>query len=179
MVALDSYKQAQRLLSGGRRLRPVRNSRRDGSPRWRRRQRRMRRFSMLGSQRAATLVRRSIVLGCAATLLVIGVQSAGAAQPASWLFGGNDIANSRTQSAETKISSANVGQLAVKWTAPTHGDVSATPTVANGVVLLPRLGWLHQRRERSDGSGDLAEAALRGLRISGLRAVLQQLDLAH
>ena len=53
------------------------------------------------------------------------------------LFGGNDITNSRTQSAETKISSSNVGQLAVKWTAPTHGDVSATPTVANGVVYFP------------------------------------------
>ena len=59
---------------------------------------------------------------------------------ASWLFGGNDITNSRTQAAETKISSSTVGQLAVKWTAPTHGDVSATPTVANGVVYFPDWG---------------------------------------
>jgi polyvinyl alcohol dehydrogenase (cytochrome) len=73
-------------------------------------------------------------------LLAIGVSSASAAAPASWLFGGNDITNSRTQSAETKISSSNVGQLAPKWTAPTHGDVSATPTVANGVVYFPDWG---------------------------------------
>ena len=71
----------------------------------------MRTLHMIASFRVASLVRRSAVLGCAATLLVIGVQSAGAApSPASWLFGGNDIANSRTQSAETKISSANVAQ---------------------------------------------------------------------
>jgi polyvinyl alcohol dehydrogenase (cytochrome) len=56
------------------------------------------------------------------------------------LFGGNDITNTRTQSAESTISSSNVGQLAVKWTAPTHGDVSATPTVANGVVYFPDWG---------------------------------------
>jgi polyvinyl alcohol dehydrogenase (cytochrome) len=56
------------------------------------------------------------------------------------LFAGNEVTNSRTQSAETKISSSNVGQLAVKWTAPTHGDVSATPTVANGVVYFPDWG---------------------------------------
>jgi polyvinyl alcohol dehydrogenase (cytochrome) len=90
--------------------------------------------------RAASLRRRAIVLGCASVFLVIGVQSASAATSASWLFGGNDITNSRTQSAETKISSSTVGQLAVKWTAPTHGDVSATPTVANGVVYFPDWG---------------------------------------
>jgi polyvinyl alcohol dehydrogenase (cytochrome) len=28
----------------------------------------------------------------------------------------------------------------VKWTAPTHGDVSATPTVANGIVYFPDWG---------------------------------------
>ena len=96
---------------------------------------------MIGSFRVASLVRRSAVLGCAATLLAIGVQSAGAAPPTgSWSFAGNDATNSRTQSAETTISSSNVGQLAVKWTAPTHGDVSATPTVANGVVYFPDWG---------------------------------------
>jgi polyvinyl alcohol dehydrogenase (cytochrome) len=92
------------------------------------------------SLRAALLRRRAIVLGCATVLLVIGVQSASAAPSASWLFGGNDITNSRTQAAESKISSSNVGQLAVKWTAPTHGDVSATPTVANGIVYFPDWG---------------------------------------
>ena len=80
------------------------------------------------------------MLGCFAVLAVIAAQSASAATSASWLFGGNDVTNSRTQSAETKISSSNVGQLAVKWTAPTHGDVSATPTVANGTVYFPDWG---------------------------------------
>jgi polyvinyl alcohol dehydrogenase (cytochrome) len=103
--------------------------------------RRFRRLRIVGSPRAASLLRRSFVVGCAGVLLAIVVQSAGAAPPTgSWSFAGNDVTNSRTQSAETTISSSNVGQLAVKWTAPTHGDVSATPTVANGVVYFPDWG---------------------------------------
>jgi polyvinyl alcohol dehydrogenase (cytochrome) len=100
----------------------------------------MRVFDMVRSVRAASLARRSVVFGCACVLLSIGVSSAGAAASASWLFGGNDQADSRTQPAETKISAATVGELAVKWTATTHGDVSATPTVANGVVYFPDWG---------------------------------------
>jgi polyvinyl alcohol dehydrogenase (cytochrome) len=81
------------------------------------------------------------VLGCVGVLLAIGAQSAGAAPPStSWLFAGNDVTNSRTQPAETKISSNSVGNLAVKWTFTDHGDVSATPTVANGVVYFPDWG---------------------------------------
>jgi polyvinyl alcohol dehydrogenase (cytochrome) len=100
----------------------------------------MRKLNTIGSLCAAFLGSRAIVLAFAGALLAIGAQSASAAPSASWLFGGNDITNSRTQSAETKISSSNVGQLAVKWTAPTHGDVSATPTVGNGVVFFPDWG---------------------------------------
>jgi polyvinyl alcohol dehydrogenase (cytochrome) len=95
---------------------------------------------MTGRLRAGSRGRRLVVFGCAGVLLAVGVQSASGALGPSWLFAGNDVTNSRTQSAETKISSSNVGQLAVKWTAPTHGDVSATPTVANGVVYFPDWG---------------------------------------
>jgi polyvinyl alcohol dehydrogenase (cytochrome) len=102
----------------------------------------MRKLHTIGSLRAASLGRRALALAFAGAVLAIGAQSASAAPPppATWLFGGNDITNSRTQSAETTISSGNVGQLAVKWTAPTHGDVSATPTVGNGVVYFPDWG---------------------------------------
>lgn len=102
---------------------------------------RMRKLHRIGSLGAASLGRRALVLAFAGALLTIGAQSAAAATaPASWLFGGSDITNSRTQPAETKLSRDNVGGLAVKWTAPTHGDVSATPTVANGVVYFPDWG---------------------------------------
>ena len=100
----------------------------------------MRKLQAICSRGTASLRKRAIVLGCAALVLALGAQPAGAAPSASWLFGGNDVANTRTQSAETRISSSTVGQLAVKWTAPTHGDVSATPTVANGVVYFPDWG---------------------------------------
>lgn len=78
---------------------------------------------------------------CVGVFLAIGVQSTGAAPPsASWPLAGNDISNSRTQPLESKLSDNNVQKLAVKWTFHTHGDVSATPTVANGVVYFPDWG---------------------------------------
>lgn len=100
----------------------------------------MRVLQMIGRLRAGSPARRLVVFGCAGVLLAIGVSSASGAAPASWSFAGNDVTNSRTQPAETKISSSNVGQLALKWTTATHGDVSATPTVANGVVYFPDWG---------------------------------------
>jgi outer membrane protein assembly factor BamB len=38
------------------------------------------------------------------------------------------------------VGRGNVGQLAPKWVFTTHGDVSATPTVADGVVYFPDFG---------------------------------------
>jgi polyvinyl alcohol dehydrogenase (cytochrome) len=58
----------------------------------------------------------------------------------SWLLAGQDVSNSRAQPGEHKINANNAKHLAVKWTFTTHGDVSATPTVANGVVYFPDFG---------------------------------------
>ena len=63
---------------------------------------------------------------------------AGAA--ASWPLAGHDMANSRSQPLETQITTANVGTLAPRWIFSTHGDVSATPTVAGGAVYFPDFG---------------------------------------
>ena len=56
---------------------------------------------------------------------------AGAAQ--SWPVAGQNVANTRDQAAESLISAANVGQLRQKWSLKTAGDVTATPTMMNGV----------------------------------------------
>ena len=47
-----------------------------------------------------------------------------------WLMNGHDIANSRSQPFEHRISSRNANQLSPRWTLTTAGDVSATPSVS-------------------------------------------------
>jgi len=98
------------------------------------------RMLQTGGRQAASSGRRGLVLAGVGALLILGAQTVSAAPNPSWSFAGNDATNSRTQSAETKIGTGTAGQLAVKWTAPTHGDVSATPTVANGIVYFPDWG---------------------------------------
>ena len=79
-----------------------------------------------------------LVLACGAVLLLVQASTAG--NSASWQTAGNDVTNSRTQPLETKLNADNIGNLAVKWTFTSHGDVSATPTVANGIVYFPDWG---------------------------------------
>jgi polyvinyl alcohol dehydrogenase (cytochrome) len=73
-----------------------------------------------------------VVLG-----LLLATGSALAAGGGGWSTAGNDLQNTRYQNAENKISSANVGTLAAKWTFTTEGDVSATPAVDGAKVYVP------------------------------------------
>ena len=97
-------------------------------------------------KRSLALKRVPTRLGLSALLVLAGVgvllvvQASTAGNSASWPTAGNDVGNSRTQPLETKLSADNVGKLAVKWTFSSHGDVSATPTVANGIVYFPDWG---------------------------------------
>jgi polyvinyl alcohol dehydrogenase (cytochrome) len=59
---------------------------------------------------------------------------------ASWTVAGQSANDNRFQPAETTIGAGNVGQLAPKWVFTTSGDISATPTVSNGVVYFPDWG---------------------------------------
>src|SRR5258705_7225877 len=58
----------------------------------------------------------------------------------TWRMIGHDAANTRNQPFEHRIKPANVSRLALKWTATTTGDVSATPAVANGAVYFGDFG---------------------------------------
>jgi polyvinyl alcohol dehydrogenase (cytochrome) len=92
------------------------------------------------SKRVPSGLGRSAFLVLASAALLVAAQGSTAGNSASWQFAGNDIGNSRTQPLETKLNADNVGHLAVKWTFTSHGDVSATPTVANGIVYFPDWG---------------------------------------
>ncbi len=83
---------------------------------------------------------------CVARLLSLGVVvipswfAAGAHAEGGgslWTSAGQDIQNTRYQSAESKISVATVGGLNVKWVFSTGGDVSATPAVDGEKVYFP------------------------------------------
>ncbi len=55
----------------------------------------------------------------------------------NWAFQGQGLDNSRSQSAESKISPATVAELTPQWTFTTGDDVSATPTVDDDSVYFP------------------------------------------
>jgi polyvinyl alcohol dehydrogenase (cytochrome) len=87
-------------------------------------------------------VRGAGVLATAAGLLALGVSGA-AAQPGregGWPSAGQNIYDTHDQAAEHEISPANAGHLAPRWTLTTAGAISATPTVAGGVVYVPDYG---------------------------------------
>ncbi len=97
---------------------------------------------MRGADRQATVCRAGAI-GLASIVSIMAVLvllPAGALAASSWPSAGQNLANSRTQPAEKKLSPANVGKLAVKWTFTTHGEVSATPTVVKNVVYFPDFG---------------------------------------
>jgi polyvinyl alcohol dehydrogenase (cytochrome) len=68
-----------------------------------------------------------------------------------WRMIGNDPGNNRNQPLERKITVGNVGNLAVKWTASTTGDVSATPAVANGAVCFGDMGGMEWKLDAATG----------------------------
>ncbi|AEU38059.1 Pyrrolo-quinoline quinone repeat-containing protein [Granulicella mallensis MP5ACTX8] len=92
---------------------------------------------------------------------------------ASWQSAGQSLGDNRQQPAETVINATNVQGLKVKWTFTTGGDVSATPTVANGVVYAPdwkgnlfaidantgRQVWSHQVSEYDGQTGSMSRVS--------------------
>ena len=57
-----------------------------------------------------------------------------------WPMIGHDPADTRSQPFEQIIGPSNVHLLTAKWIAPTAGDVSATPAVADGAVYFGDFG---------------------------------------
>ncbi|KAG6554198.1 hypothetical protein Mapa_004114 [Marchantia paleacea] len=54
-----------------------------------------------------------------------------------WVNHGGDLANSRWAKCETQISTSTIGDLTAKWNFTTASDVSATPSIADGVLYFP------------------------------------------
>jgi polyvinyl alcohol dehydrogenase (cytochrome) len=90
-----------------------------------------------------------------------------------WPIMGQNLANSRSQPNENRISAANVASLSAKWVFTTGGDVSATPTVAGDAVYFPdwagnlfavrkqdgRAIWSHRISDYDNFSGAIARVS--------------------
>ncbi len=70
------------------------------------------------------------------------VIAAAAAAPITtwWPVAGQNLFNTHSQTSEDQISPANADTLRLKWTLTTAGNVTATPTVYQGVVYVPDMG---------------------------------------
>jgi polyvinyl alcohol dehydrogenase (cytochrome) len=64
---------------------------------------------------------------------------------------GHDARNTRHQPFERLIGPENVSRLALKWTATTVGDVSATPAVVNGAVYFGDFGGMLWKLDAETG----------------------------
>ena len=74
------------------------------------------------------------------------------AMAAEWSSAGQNIANTRNQAAESRISPKTAPRLGVKWEAILSGDVSATPAVdADSVYVADMAGKIY-RIDRTSGA---------------------------
>ncbi|HUK37197.1 MAG TPA: PQQ-binding-like beta-propeller repeat protein [Vicinamibacterales bacterium] len=126
-----------------------------------------------------TLYSSLLVLGAlAGTISVVRMAAAHedadrATHHHGWPMIGHDPADTRSQPFERIINPSNVSHLSVKWVAPTAGDVSATPAVADGAVYFGDFGgtlwkldadtgaviWSHSVADYTGIAGDLARTS--------------------
>jgi polyvinyl alcohol dehydrogenase (cytochrome) len=90
---------------------------------------------------AVTLVAGSL-LGTAASADGAAPADGAASLPAAladdgWNFSGQNVFDTHSTTGEHAINADDVGQLGPRWTFTAGGSVSATPTVARGVVYVP------------------------------------------
>lgn len=97
--------------------------------------------------------RLGLVVAAASSLAIAlpAAASASAAPVGSWSSAGQNIFNTRSQPVTT-IHTWNAPRLAPQWTFAAHGDVSATPSVADGVVYAPDWGGYLNAVNSADGS---------------------------
>src|SRR5579863_1611691 len=72
-----------------------------------------------------------------AAAVSIAIYAQSGTNPTLWMMAGNDLSNSRSQPAESRSGTSNVGSLTTKWVFQTGGDVSATPAVGPDAIYVP------------------------------------------
>src|SRR5262249_9806573 len=92
--------------------------------------------------RRRTMAMRELQVGTWLVLCLAGVMPAFGAgvQGAQWASGGQDLNNTRFQSAEHRLGTGNVAGLSPRWAFTAAGAISATPAVVSGAVYFPDFG---------------------------------------
>lgn len=93
-------------------------------------------------RRALSLSWRNPAIATAVAILssLIVAAPAAAQSAGDWPMAGQNLRNTRSAAGERAIGLSNVAKLAPRWSVETDGNVSATPTVAGGVVYVPDFG---------------------------------------
>ena len=102
-----------------------------------------RRRSLGGLQRSCVTgaMLRAAAIACVGVIVAVSAPVAGAdGFGSSWTSSSQSVLGNRSQPLDFAINPGNVSHLAPKWVFTTHGDVSATPTVADGAVYFPDFG---------------------------------------
>ena len=82
----------------------------------------------------------------AGALVAVSLFATSGVLAADWIVGGHDDKNSRYQSEEKHISPATVGNLTLRWSTSTSGDVTASPTIDGDFLYFPdSAGRFHDR----------------------------------
>lgn len=88
-----------------------------------------------------------VAASAAAALALSGTSPAQTATPTpdGWSMGGQNYQNTRANTTQKSLTTANASRLAAKWTFTTKGDVSATPAVIGGNAYFPDwAGYLNK-----------------------------------
>ena len=76
----------------------------------------------------------------AAAPVILALCAPAAHASGSWPMAGQSILGNRSAPLDLAVNPRTVSHLKPKWVFTDHGDVSATPTVADGVVYFPDFG---------------------------------------
>lgn len=102
---------------------------------------------VISSRPRAIALRASLAAALLSCLALVGLSVPATAAPdpavpvlGDWTSASQSILGNRTQPLEFSINPQDVSELAPKWVFTDHGDVSATPTVADGAVYFPDWG---------------------------------------
>lgn len=96
-------------------------------------------FSGKSAGRSSSPRRRNLV-AVALAGSVVAAGPAAAQSAGDWPMAGQNVHNTRSAPGERAIGVDSVAKLAPRWTLDTDGNVSATPTVVDGVVYVPDFG---------------------------------------
>jgi hypothetical protein len=86
---------------------------------------------------SSTVVFKCVLVSAVLAIAITTAQIVITQTPVQWPMAGGDLANTRSQPAEYRITRENVTTLVPKWVFTTGGDVSATPAVAGDAVYVP------------------------------------------